>query len=204
MMEHAGLRRSRLIVHDYGVSVTQELLARQQEGAPYTFESVVFLNGGLFPEAHRARPIQRVLGGRLGPLLNRMISYRRFAQSLSAVFAPTTQPSEEELKELWRIINHPHQSRQAHRLIAYMEERVRHRDRWVQALRTCPVPLRLINGLLDPVSGEHMVERFREVVDCEADVVPLPHIGHYPQLEDPAGCLEGIWSFTAGGYCSPP
>jgi pimeloyl-ACP methyl ester carboxylesterase len=41
-----------------------------------------------------------------------------------------------------------------------------------------------VNGLEDPVSGAQMVARYRELVP-HADVVELPGVGHYPQLEAP-------------------
>ena len=82
----------------------------------------------------------------------------------------------------------------------YMADRRQHRERWVAALRKSPAPIRLINGVVDPVSGAHLVDRYREVVDPNVDVVRLENIGHYPQVEDPAGCLRGIVDFRAGGY----
>jgi len=78
-----------------------------------------------------------------------------------------------------------------HELIGYMAERRRHRERWVGALQATSVPLRLINGPEDPVSGAHMVERYRELVPAP-DVVLLPGIGHYPQVEDPAGVADAF------------
>jgi pimeloyl-ACP methyl ester carboxylesterase len=75
-----------------------------------------------------------------------------------------------------------------HRLFHYMPERRTHRARWVGALQQASIPLRLINGPLDPVSGEHLQVRYRELIE-DADVVSLAGIGHYPQLEDP----EGVW-----------
>ena len=59
-----GVARVHVLAHDYGVTVAQELLAR---GAP--IDSVAFLNGGLFPETHRPRLIQRILASPLGPLV---------------------------------------------------------------------------------------------------------------------------------------
>jgi pimeloyl-ACP methyl ester carboxylesterase len=51
--------------------------------------------------------------------------------------------------------------------------------------------MRFINGLLDPISGAHMVVRYRELVP-NPDVVELPDIGHYPQLEAPDAVLAAI------------
>jgi pimeloyl-ACP methyl ester carboxylesterase len=48
------------------------------------------------------------------------------------------------------------------------------------------IPLGLINGSVDPVSGKHMVARYKEL-NCRLDyVAELAEIGHYPQVEAPA------------------
>jgi pimeloyl-ACP methyl ester carboxylesterase len=57
-----------------------------------------------------------------------------------------------------------------------------HRARWVGALVESTVPRRLICGAVDPVSGRHLAERYRELVP-DPDVVVLECVGHYPQLE---------------------
>lgn len=200
-IRRAGLKKFKLIAHDYGNTVGQELLARQHENPGYEIESTIFFNGGLFPETHRARLIQKLLLSPIGPVLNALFGYDKFAKSLNGVFGPQTQASDEEMREFWRLFNYPDgKSRLAHKLIRYMADRRQHRERWVDALRKSPGPIRLINGPLDPVSGAHLVERYREVVDPNVDAIFLENIGHYPQVEDPQGSLAGIFGFKAGGY----
>ena len=58
------------------------------------------------------------------------------------------------------------------------------------------MPLKLIDGADDPVSGRHMAERYREIVPA-AEVVVLDGIGHYPQIEDPDGVWRGFAAFAA-------
>ncbi|MCR9165745.1 MAG: alpha/beta fold hydrolase [Nannocystaceae bacterium] len=195
VLAHAGVERFELVAHDYGVTVAQELLARQHEAPDYAIASVLLFNGGLFPETHRARLIQKLLLSPVGPLLNRMLGFSRFAKSFSAVFGPDTQPSEHELREFWRVLNHPDKARVTHALIHYITDRREHRERWVDALRRSSVPIRLVNGSVDPVSGAHLVDRYREIVDPDVDVVALEQIGHYPQVEAPQACIEAMLEF---------
>jgi pimeloyl-ACP methyl ester carboxylesterase len=70
------------------------------------------------------------------------------------------------------------------KLIHYMTERKQHRKRWVEILQDTLVPLHLIYGLLDPISGEHMVKRFEELIP-NASVTTIAGTGHYPQIENP-------------------
>ena len=56
------------------------------------------------------------------------------------------------------------------------------------------VPLRLINGVHDPVSGGHVVDRL-ELLRPGLDAVRLP-VGHYPQIEAPADVLTALLEFV--------
>ena len=56
------------------------------------------------------------------------------------------------------------------------------------------VPLRVIDGEVDPISGAHMVERYRQLVP-NADSVLLTNIGHYPQIEAPVLVLKHYLAF---------
>jgi pimeloyl-ACP methyl ester carboxylesterase len=58
------------------------------------------------------------------------------------------------------------------------------------------VPMRLINGSTDPVSGEHLAACYEALVP-DPDVVRLPGIGHYPQVEAPEAVLEAFLAFHA-------
>ncbi|MBL8621133.1 MAG: alpha/beta hydrolase [Myxococcales bacterium] len=198
----AGVTRAAVLAHDYGDTVAQELLARQREGGPLRLTGVAFLNGGLFPEAHRARPIQKLLASPLGPLVARLSSHRTFVRSMRAI-AGDRPPSDAELDVLWQLASRAGGLRAMPGLLGYLDERRRHRARWVGALVDSPVPLRLVDGLADPVSGAHMAARYREVVP-RADVVELPGVGHYPQLEAPAAVLAAVAPFLATCATTPP
>jgi pimeloyl-ACP methyl ester carboxylesterase len=181
----------RLIAHDYGLTVAQELLARQrEEAAAPRITSVCLLNGGLFPETHRALPTQKLLASPLGPLIARLSSYRTFARAMRRVWGAHPVP-EEELRAMWQLIETNNGMRVMPKLIGYMAERRLYRARWVGALVGAPMPVRLIDGLVDPISGAHMVARYRELVP-NPDVVELPSVGHYPQLEAPAEVERAI------------
>lgn len=189
LVRELGIARVHVLAHDYGDTVAQELLAR---GAPV--DSVCFLNGGLFPETHVPRFIQRILASRLGAFVGPLMSKGGFAKSMTKIFGPNTPPSRELIDELWTLLRHADGQRVVHLIIHYMAERRENRARWVGALRDAKVPLRLVDGMVDPVSGAHMVARYRELVP-NPDVVELANIGHYPQVEDPEGVLRALFAF---------
>ena len=198
LLEHLGVRRVHILAHDYGDTVAQELLARHldRKSAGLQIASCTLLNGGLFPETHHARLVQKLLLTPLGPLLSRLMSRASFEKSFSAVFGAGTKPAAHELEEFWQVIQRNGGNLIMHKLIGYIPERRRHRERWVGALQKTSVPLCLINGPDDPVSGAHMVARYRELVG-KGEIVSLPGIGHYPQTEDPDGVLRAFLAVQA-------
>lgn len=186
-------RALHVLAHDYGDSVAQELIARHQDGQ-LQLASCVFLNGGLFPETHHPVRVQKLLLGPLGPLIGRLFSRRKLAQSFARIFGPHTQASEAELDALWQLVAYNNGPAVMHRLIRYMPERRQQRQRWVTAMQATALPMRVIDGAFDPISGAHMVARYRELI-ADADTVLLDGIGHYPQLEAPAAVLEHYLQF---------
>ena len=196
LLASLGIEEVHVLAHDYGDTVAQELMARYLErlrsGTPgLRLRTVCLLNGGLFPETHRARPIQKLLRSPLAPLLLRLFNERAFRRSFLPLFGAGTQPDDVELTRFWTLIEHNGGRAHMGRLLHYMGERKLHRERWVGAIVDASMPIRLIAGMDDPVLGAHMVERYRELVP-RADAVELPGIGHYPQCEAPERVAEAV------------
>jgi pimeloyl-ACP methyl ester carboxylesterase len=194
LLEHLNVEQPvHLFAHDYGDSVAQELLARHYESR-VELASCVFLNGGLFPETHRPVLMQKLLLSPLGWMIGRAFSRDGLVRSFRQIFGPKTRPSESQMDDFWSLIESHRGPRIMHKLIAYIPERRVWRNRWVSAMQRGEVPLRVIDGGVDPVSGVHMVERYRELIP-EADTVVLPDIGHYPQIEAPCEVLKHYLAF---------
>jgi pimeloyl-ACP methyl ester carboxylesterase len=195
LLEHLGIDEFDALFHDYGDTVGQEMLARRNEGSGFAgLGRIAFLNGGLFPEQHRMRPIQKLGIGPFGFLVGLLMNRQRFGAAFSEVFGPDTQPTEQELDEHWRLISHNDGHRLTHKLLHYIADRLEHRERWVGALQQSQVPIKLVCGGADPVSGRHMFDYFRELVPG-AEAVCLDDIGHYPQLEAPSRVLAELLPF---------
>ncbi|UXI65844.1 alpha/beta fold hydrolase [Tahibacter amnicola] len=190
-----GIERYHLLAHDYGDTVAQELLARQADpdGRPRLMTAAL-LNGGLFPETHRPVIVQRLLLSPLGPWVARAMTQARFSAALHRIFGPGTPPHPALVAGFWRLLQHNDGVHVMHKLIRYMVERRRHRTRWVGALQQSSVPIALVAGMADPVSGAHMVARYRSLVP-RPDITELVQIGHYPQCEAPDAVLEAYLAF---------
>lgn len=195
-VRHTGIRSFHVLAHDYGNTITLETLARIKErDVGFEIESICFLNGALFPETHRPIFAQKLLAGPLGAVFGKMIPNRAFKRSLASVFGPETQPTDDELEMFLTHFNGNGGRNISHKLIRYMSERQTYRERWFSALASIKQPFRLINGLADPVSGRHLVKRFREIVPGQKDIIELEGVGHFPHVEKPGLVLRHLFEF---------
>ena len=197
------IKTVKILSHDYGDTVAQELLARhnersQQKQDGLRIESLCFLNGGLFPETHQALLIQKILISPIGGIVGRLFSRKKLGKNFKKIFGPNTQPTEKELDEFWSLINTNGGKYVFHLLIRYMQERRDHRTRWVGAIQQTRIPIRLIDGSYDPISGKHMADRYKEIIP-NPDVIELENIGHFPLVEAHALVLKHYLEFIGAG-----
>jgi pimeloyl-ACP methyl ester carboxylesterase len=189
-LKHVNITEAHLLVHDYSVSVAQELLARFHAGDASVpqLQSVLFLNGGIIPDMHRPLLMQWLLAAPLvGPLLTKVaIGEFTFKRSFSGVFG--VKPTATELHTYWSFVRHKQGHRLAHAQLQYMRERRANLYRWVGTLlypadKPRFVPALFVNGPADPISGAHVMEALRELRPSSNITMLAAHIGHYPQVE---------------------
>lgn len=194
LLAHLGVGMAHILAHDLGDSVGQELLARhefgQQSYGSLRIESITWLNGGLFNEAYTPRLVQKLMSRTpLGEVASRLtdtpLSRRLLVRTINEMFGPDTAPSPRMHELFGQILDYNQGKRVSHKVGRFVNDRYTYRNRWVRAMRDTAVPMRLIDGPMDPNSGRHMANRYLEVVP-NADVVMLADtIGHWPQIEAP-------------------
>ncbi|MEO6792919.1 MAG: alpha/beta hydrolase [Mycobacterium sp.] len=181
-----------LAAHDMGTSVTTELLARDLDGTlPFELRRAVLSNGSVILERASLRPIQKVLRGPFGGVAARLTNRRSFIRSFGRLFSADHPLSRDEAAAQWALLTHNSGNRIAHLLCAYLDERVRYAQRWHGAVRDWPKPLGFVWGLDDPVATTNVLDGLRELRPA-ADVIELPGLGHYPQLEDPKAFTDAV------------
>jgi pimeloyl-ACP methyl ester carboxylesterase len=179
-----------VLAHDYGDTVLQELLARQNSGVlPFRIERVTLLNGGLFPEATFPILMQKLLLGPFGPLVARLSSFGRFCASMQSIAGKPL--SIEELRGHWQLLARANGRVVMPNIIQYIRERHRHRARWTSALQQAGIPLHLIIGERDPISGKTIAGRWQELLP-NSPITRLADLGHYPQWEAPEQVLAAM------------
>lgn len=173
------------IAHDMGTSVATELLARDLAGElSFDLRRGVLTNGSVIIERASLRPSQKILRGPLGPVLSRLTSQRGFLRGFAKLFSPAHPLSTAEGQAQWALLAHNGGSRILHLLCAYLKERVAFADRWHGAVRDWPKPLAFLWATDDPVATTEVLAGLRQLRP-HAEVVELPGIGHYPQIEVP-------------------
>lgn len=185
-----GLSEVAIVAHDYGDTVVQELLARQHEGTlPFRISSVSLLNGGLFPEATFPILMQKLLLSRIGPLVARLSNFASFARSMQKI-AGSRLP-DDLLREHWHLVVRDNGRVVLPKIIQYIRERKKYRERWSSALQNAGIPLQLIIGNQDPISGRTIAARWRQLLP-NSRVIEFDDVGHYPQWEAPERVFSAL------------
>ncbi|OBA73719.1 alpha/beta hydrolase [Mycobacterium sp. 1554424.7] len=199
LLHHLNIRNAHILAHDIGDSVGQELLARQEFGqqtyGEWLVDSITWLNGGMFIEAYTPRAAQKLMSGTpLGDLFRPMqgspLARRLLEPTLREMFGPNTKPTPHMMGVFNQILDYNDGRRVLHKVGRFINDRYTHRNRWVRAMRQTAVPMRLIDGPIDPNSGAHMARRYAEVIPNPDVVMLADDIGHWPQLEAPSEVLQ--------------
>jgi pimeloyl-ACP methyl ester carboxylesterase len=111
------------------------------------------------------------------------------------IFGPNTPPLPTDINALWALLEHNQGRDVIPAILGYLDERKRLRQRWVDAMQQTNCPLYFINGVHDPISGQHMLDRYVELI-------PKPRssalqVGHYPQLEAPEQVIALYLAFLS-------
>lgn len=188
-----NVKSVRLVTHDYGGIVGQELVDRANRGQlSFAIDSLIMLNSGIVYSAYRPTRLQKLL---IQPVIGRLLASRVSAARLrSALDAIRGTPlTDTEFDDLWLGLSRDNGHKLSHLLIKYNAERAIHHRRWEAALANWTGPLHLVWGLEDPVSGRHVLEQATKVLP-HAAVTELAGVGHYPQSEAPQAVIAAVRS----------
>lgn len=189
LLKKQGVRRFHILAHAYGVSVAQELLARQQSNTDYDFDirSVCFISGGIFPDETKTTFMQKILLTPAGKLITNIFPTpeKIFYNRLKQQFGIFTQPENEEMQEYWQLLTFNHGEKRVSEVIKYLQERHQHKTRWVSSMRESTIPLCFINGTTDKLTGATMNKRWKSLLPDAAFFKINEPIGHFAPLEIP-------------------
>jgi pimeloyl-ACP methyl ester carboxylesterase len=141
------------------------------------------MNGAVISDRYRPRPIQRLLLHPLsGPLVARAIQEQAFTRSLARAFGRGRAPDPATLHQHWQAMRRRDGNRLMHRLMHYIPDRDRPKQRWEASLVARTPPVRFVWGMADPFTGTYVAEDVRRRMPSAA-LVELAGVGQFPQLE---------------------
>jgi pimeloyl-ACP methyl ester carboxylesterase len=188
---HLGVKSTRLVIHDYGGIVGQELVDRANKGQlDFAIDSIVMLNCGIVYSAYRPTRAQKLL---IMPVVGKLLASRVSAARIRSLLDEVrgSRLTETEFDDLWLGMSRENGNKLWHLLIKYNAERAIHHRRWETALANWDGPLYLVWGPDDPVSGRHVLEQAVKVLP-HATVTELAGVGHYPQSEAPQAVAAAV------------
>ena len=194
-----GVTGGHLLGHDMGDSVMTELVARDVRGLLPAWmseglRSLTFTDGSMVMSRARLRLGQRLLRTRLGPMMTHLSRYAVFAQQVkSASGGPI---DDRDIALMWAAIGHGGGRAIQHRLIGYIDERLRfEQTRWLPALAATRLPIHLCWGELDRVAPPAIARHLKAHVCPGATLTLLPKAGHFCQQEDSEAWNDAVLRF---------
>ncbi len=125
LLAHLQVDSCHMLAHDLGDSVGQELLARSEFGqhayGSVRYQSITWLNGGLFNEAYTPRTMQKLMSGTplgdlMSPLQGSPLSRRIVEPTINEMFGPNTKPSRELMGRFHEILEYNDGKRVLHKV----------------------------------------------------------------------------------------
>lgn len=191
-----GIRQAHVLGHDYGTSVSTEVLAKTlRTQTPVSLQSLTLCNGSVHIELAQLTLSQKLMRSRsLGKYFVKTISQGFFKKRFRNLFADPTKISEEELDVLWEGITANDGRYRLPQISQYLYERVSFWHRWIGALKHCNVPAHVFWGTEDPIAVSAIARKLHEEIP-QSQLTWLEGIGHYPMIENPERWAAGVLGF---------
>jgi len=207
LLHHLDIGKVHLLAHDFGDTVAQELLHRHNHynrtdinQTLIEIKTVCLLNGGIFPEMHKARWSQEIsLHPVVGNYLPRLLNYWIFSRELASTFGQNTKPVKEDLLDWWALVRQKEGHTVLPKLLQYIPQRRQNRERWINAIKDTKAKVHFIYGPLDPINPHPFAQHFRNTFPL-ASLDTIPDVGHYVQWEAPDGTVESYFKFLDSKY----
>ena len=207
LIQHFNLKKFHILAHDLGDTVIQEYVAQiidehaKNKQSDIDIKSICFLNGGLLPMVYRPLLTQKLcLNPLTKPIMIHMFNKMGFKRAIAKTWGKRVPLKDDVIDQMWLAMTYKNGVGPLVNILRYMKERAQFCDRWVNSLikstDELKIPMLLINGLLDPISGKHIAEKFEELVP-NATVVKLADVGHWPNIEAPNDVAERYLSFLS-------
>jgi len=188
-----GLKKVILFAHDYGTSVATEIIARHNSGeVEIEIEKLILCNGSIHIELSQLRTIQKLLRHKFwGKYVAMLTNYPIFRKNMRNIYFDKSKVTDEELKEMWKLIELNGGRKIIHKLTQYITERYQYWDRWVGGLKATQIPTKLVWAKNDPIAVPEIAELLASEIPNN-ELVWMENTGHFLMLENPEEWTQHI------------
>ena len=148
------LKNIHLVAHDYGTSVATEIIARYNANElDIKIEKLILTNGSIHIELSQLRTIQKLLKHKFfGKYVAKLTNFPIFRKNMKNIYFDSSKVTDNELKEMWKLIELNGGRKIIHKLTQYINERYTYWDRWIGALKETQIPTKIIWAKNDPIA----------------------------------------------------
>ena len=188
-----GLKKIFLFAHDYGTSVATEIIARYNANElDIEIEQLILTNGSIHIELSQLRTIQKLLKHKfLGKYVAKLTNFLIFKKNMKNIYFNTSKVTDNELKEMWELIELNGGRKVIHKLTQYINERYLYWDRWIGALKETRVQTKIIWAKNDPIAVSAIAKLLAKEIPNNT-LFWMENTGHFLMLENPKELLELI------------
>lgn len=188
-----GLKKIHLFAHDYGTSVATEIIARYNANElDIEIVELIITNGSIHIELSQLRTIQKLLKHKiLGKYVAKLTNFPIFRKNMKNIYFDSSKVTDNELKEMWKLIELNGGRKVIHKLTQYINERYLHWNRWVGALKKTQIPTKIIWAKNDPIAVVAIAELLSKEIPKNT-LYWLENTGHFLMLENPKGFMKLI------------
>lgn len=181
-----NLTKVALFAHDYGTSVATEIVARYNAGLlDIEVDQLILSNGSIHIELSQLRTIQKLLKHKFwGKYVALLTNYPIFRKNMRNIYFDISKVTDDELKEMWQMIELNGGRKIIHKLTQYITERYLYWDRWVGGLKETQIPTKIIWAKDDPIAVPAIAELLHEEIS-NSELYWIENTGHFLMLENP-------------------
>ena len=193
LWKQLGLKKVTLFAHDYGTSVATEIMARHNIGElEMEIEQLILCNGSIHIELSQLRTIQKLLKHKFwGKFVAMLTNYPIFRKNMRNIYFDKSKVTDDELREMWNLIELNGGRKIIHKLTQYITERYTYWDRWVGGLEDTQIPTKIVWAKNDPIAIPEIAKLLSSEIPNN-ELVWMENTGHFLMLENPEEWLRLI------------
>lgn len=186
LWKQLGLKKATLFAHDYGTSVATEIIARHNAGKlDIEIEKMILCNGSIHIELSQLRTIQKLLKHKFwGKYVAKLTNYPIFRKNMRNIYFDKSKITDEELREMWNLLELNGGRKVIHKLTQYITERYEYWDRWVGGLKETQIPTKIVWAKNDPIAVPEIAELLAKEIPNN-ELIWMENTGHFLMLENP-------------------